>query len=138
MYKPSTSKYTITFEFFETHNGTYGHSRNLDIDTYFNTLEEAIIFAKGFQLGRLHVHPAHDKPCSYMNNFYIKDQTTGEAAFPEKWEESLEGKDFLLRKMLIQTICTYKHNDEELAEEIKAFCEGYIMSQIIKRKTEKK
>ena len=138
MYKPSTSKYTITFEFFESHNGTYNHSRNLDIDTYFNTLEEAIIFAKGFQLGRQYVHPAHDKPSWLMNNFYIKDQTTGEAAFPEKWEESLEGKDFLLRKMLIQTICAYKHNDEELAEEIKAFCEGYIMSQIRKRKTEKK
>ncbi len=127
MYKPSTSKYTITFESFENRDV-------LVTDTYFNTLEEAIIFSKGFQQG------FYMDPSDFEGNgqFYIENQTTGEIEFPEKWVESLEGKDFLLRKMLIQTICAYKHNDEELAEEIKAFCEGYIMSQIRKRKTEKK
>lgn len=127
MYKPSTSKYTITFESFENRDV-------LATDSYFNTLEEAIIFARGFQEG------FYMDPSDFEGNgqFYIENQTTGEIEFPEVWKKSLEGKNLLFRKALIQIICTYKHNDEELAEEIKAFCEDFIMDQIRKRKTEKK
>lgn len=56
----------------------------------------------------------------------------------DKPKEEKKEKDFSFRNEIIQLAKHYKHNDEELAEEIKSFCEDFIMSQILKRKRNKK
>lgn len=55
-----------------------------------------------------------------------------------KPKEEKKEKSFSFRNEIIQLAKHYKHNDEELSEEIKSFCEDFIMSQILKRKGNKK
>lgn len=56
----------------------------------------------------------------------------------DKPKEEKKEKSFSFRNEIIQLAEHYKHNDEELAEEIKSFCEDFIMGQILKRRRNKK